>query len=364
MTHTRGILDTINQATEFEELSDLLTTLQFEDTILASRVISDGGQAKDTKILWEEDEDTQITVKASEGATITSGDTTITVDHSSAITIGDLIALDFEVARVTAVAGNNLTVTRGFGDSSASTHASNVTIRLIGNALVEGADNQSVNSTTRTKASNEVQIFTNPIAISKSKRWTESPGGKELQIQTVKKMREHKKWLEHATIWGSRNSRAASTPGSMGGLVELITNNRTNQAGTLSKTQLDTFLRSVYDDAGDTDFFLVGSLLFQVINNYPAAGFPAQQGQTGAFGARFEAYIGPFGRLPVMVSRMLRGGDGLALESENLRYKWGQKPVLERLPDTGHAMEWQILSEVSLERRHNKSHGFLFGVTG
>jgi hypothetical protein len=70
-----------------------------------------------------------------EGGTFTNSDTTLTVTSGTGISNNDFILIDSEILKVTNVATNDLTVTRGQSGTDADTHANGATVFLIvGNA--------------------------------------------------------------------------------------------------------------------------------------------------------------------------------------------------------------------------------------
>src|SRR5438552_7440870 len=68
--------------------------------------------------------------------------TTFTVEHGDRFQVGDQIKLQgkTEVMLVTAVSGNDLTVTRNYGGSTNTSVQDNDVVLIIGNAALEGAD--------------------------------------------------------------------------------------------------------------------------------------------------------------------------------------------------------------------------------
>src|SRR4051794_19406452 len=62
------------------------------------------------------------TLTINEGATLTAIDTTMTVTDGSSVMVGDIYELGTELVLVTAVSGNDLTITRAYAGTTGATH--------------------------------------------------------------------------------------------------------------------------------------------------------------------------------------------------------------------------------------------------
>ncbi|RME27577.1 MAG: hypothetical protein D6800_04880, partial [Candidatus Zixiibacteriota bacterium] len=89
-------------------------------------------------------------------------DTTFTVGNGDRFQVGDQIQLvgSSEVMLVTGISGNDLTVIRGYGGTSPESLIDDTTIRILGNAALEGGDAPSARFTNRVRRTNYTQIFT------------------------------------------------------------------------------------------------------------------------------------------------------------------------------------------------------------
>ncbi len=63
--------------------------------------------------------------------TFSAGDTTLTVDDGTNISVNDMIKLDSEILLVTAKSTNDLTVTRGYRDTTDADHVNNTEIYTV-----------------------------------------------------------------------------------------------------------------------------------------------------------------------------------------------------------------------------------------
>lgn len=97
-------------------------------------------------------------------------ETSVTVINGSRFQVGDLVrpAGSTEVMLVTAVASNVLTVTRGYGGTTAATLADGMKLYILGNAALEGADATTARFTSRSRSQNYTQIFAATVEASGS----------------------------------------------------------------------------------------------------------------------------------------------------------------------------------------------------
>ena len=75
------------------------------------------------------------TTTVNEGATYAAGEVTLTVADGTQFTVGDTIYIDSEQLSVTAIAVNDLTVTRGANGTTDAAHADLLTISIVANQL-------------------------------------------------------------------------------------------------------------------------------------------------------------------------------------------------------------------------------------
>src|ERR1700759_5273002 len=92
-------------------------------------------------------------------------DTSFAVSNSSRFRVGDQIRQEGsgEVMLVTAVdspSAGALTVTRGYGGTTATARANHNVIDILGNAALEGDDAAAARFTARSRKTNHTQIFT------------------------------------------------------------------------------------------------------------------------------------------------------------------------------------------------------------
>ena len=169
-------------------------------------------------------EDDLLASTSSVATAISSAATaTLTVADGTIFRVNDVLNIPSvgENMLVTAVSGNNLTVTRGYGTTAAAAAIEQgAAVEIIGNAQEEGATLREVKSRNEENAYNLTQIFRTPIALSGTEEQMKMYGGKDRAYQRRKALLEHKRDIAKSLYFGQR--KQVGTRRTMGGLVEFI----------------------------------------------------------------------------------------------------------------------------------------------
>ena len=120
--------------------------------------------------------------------------TEFTVANGDRFQVGDQIMLAGkpEIMLVTAINGDDLTVTRNYGGSTSATIQDGDVINIIGNAALEGDDAPTARFTSRVRKQNYTQIFTASVEVSGSQLASQSIGLQdELDYQKLQRHPPH-----------------------------------------------------------------------------------------------------------------------------------------------------------------------------
>ena len=177
--------------------------------------------AKQFKHEWYDDR-IEATADALDGA-ILVGDTEITVDAGTKFSVGDIIAFDGydEVMRVTVVDGDDLTVTRAYGGTSAIAMADDTVVHLVSRPKAEGSDPGYDAVSEPTTEYNFTQIFDRTAKITKSAAVSDHHSIGDIVDFHVKHHLELLQMeLNAACIYGRRyaNTGDDTIPRTMGGI--------------------------------------------------------------------------------------------------------------------------------------------------
>jgi Family of unknown function (DUF5309) len=156
-----------------EDASDLVGINSPHETPLLDALGDPARSARSTVHEWLEDALLPNTDRVND-ATYANAltDTTFVVENGSRFRVGDQIRLEgkAEIMLVTAVNSgtNTLTVTRGYGGSTAEALADDLVVHILGNAALEGDDASSARFTARSRKTNYTQIFAATVEVSGS----------------------------------------------------------------------------------------------------------------------------------------------------------------------------------------------------
>ena len=319
----------------------------------------------------------------------TSTVTTITIDSNAGFPEGTiLLNVDSgETMLVTGRSGDDeLAVTRSIGATASVSLHTNDGIYALGRAYKEDETLGSIYMTKVTIDFNYCQIFRTPIGGSGRDEVTGLYGGRNRAHQRLQAGLAHRRDIENAFIFsekyvlatsGSTNIRSAT-----GGVLQFITTNRTDAAGTITETEFDTFMESmaVYDD-GTTDRLLIASDIL-----ISAIGFWAKQKGTysleGAhkyYGVELVDYHSPHGMVHLAkASQTLLGaygggsenryrGVGIALDMSDLKYRYMEgrdtQLLIDRQENDRDGWRDEFLTDAGLEMHFEDRHGEVYGFS-
>ncbi len=306
--------------------------------------------------------------------------TTVGVAHADRFRVGDQIRADdsAEIMLVTAVntTQNQITVVRGYGNTTAEALSDGQPLHILCNAALEGDDAAAPRFTIRSRVTNYTQIFTSTVEVSGSELAVRQIAvADELEYLKVQRLREMLRELEDAVI---NSVAAATTPeGSanvrrtMRGIRSFIATNvfvpgedGFPSASTLTEEQLNTALRAIWQNSsGNVDLIVVGGREKRAINQFVASNrrFSAQ-GET--FKDAVSVYESDFGVCRIVLSRSVRPGTVLLLDSSRIDVLplAGRSFQYRPLARTGDRESGQLVGEYTLELRNENAHGVIEGL--
>lgn len=366
------------------DLSEVLAAILLDDTDFVSVIGISGEAATQTKHQWVEDALNATTALQSGGtaAQMALGTTSGTILRLSAshitrskITAGtllkDALSGKTEVVQVTGVSGTSATVTRGYGGTSAQTHAAAATWEIIANPRPQGMDGPADESTTRSLVYNFTQIFSKGVIITGTAQAIDHAGiSAEDDYQVDMRLRELKRELDRTAIMGVRapNDVAATTYGTMGGIIEFVgfigAGNNNGTAETLTPSVLNTMIKNCWDDGLMPDMVLVGGVQKQKISAFDQE-FRRSTLDSRRAGYTVEEFVSDLGvNLRVVVDRWVPNDVCIVFDSSKVKIMplKGRAFALEQLAKTGDANKWQILGEYTMEVRNASAAAYHFNL--
>lgn len=342
-------------------------------TVLMKRIEGKKKIAINPKYNWMEDELAPRWDAVNYSTGYTAGDTSIVVDNGTYFKIGDVIknATSGEQMLVSGVSSNTLTVTRGWGTTSATTVANNDVITILSNASAEGSSAPSMVTTKEVAKTNYIQTVRTPFGVTGTEDASEMYGGKDLAYLTKKAGIEHSKDLERALLFGEpKEDLTGATPRRFtGGLNYFITTNRQDASGTLTESEFETFCRTIFRYGSNKKVLLASPIVVSAINTW-AAGKLQTVPADKTYGIDVKEYLTGHGTLLVVKHNLLEqsyAGMAFAIDTDyiSVRTMKGRDTQLKTniQANDADAREDEYMTDLGFQLELEKAHGVLYGVT-
>lgn len=303
------------------------------------------------------------------GSTLTTTDgTQITVVDGSKFQPGHILSWGNEYAWVSAVSGETVTVTRGYGGTQ-DTAATAEAISIVGMARLEGDDADYIGLNAVAVPYNFTQIFQKALNVSGSDEAIDYYGmGSPFAYQAQKAVPELSRLIELNLFHGQVKTGSASTPRGFGGLPYFV--NATNSpvlsaVGAVAKADVDGIMELIHTNGGMPDILTVhpgiANDLKALIDSSSFVRVDQSENKLG---------LGPlmyadtqYGRLRILMDRWCPATTAYVLDSRRaglytLR-PFGWKP----LAVTGDSKKGEVVGEFSFMVANAKGHGVLLGLT-
>ena len=336
--------------------------------------------ATSTKVEWLEDR--LFPRKSALAASATSAATTVDVTSGEGayFNAGDLvrIATTGEAVEVTSVSTDTLTVTRSVGSVAAASAASGGDLVIIGNASLQGATAPTAKVTERTAVYNYTQIFRLSYSFTRSLTQSNLYTGGEPNYERKKKGVEHKRQIESSLFFGARDlDTGGSEPqGFMGGLVEYISTNIHDPSGTMTSTELDTYLQTDFQYGSTNKVIFCAPIVARVISTYARDNWTRATPQNSIWGVKVDGLVsGAYGyEVPIFVKRewgdlattsSQYGSWFFVVDMDKVRLRPLQNTVLLRNRQANDAdrVTEEYLTETSFEIHNESAHALGKNVT-
>ena len=367
-----------------EDVSDVIGIVSPYETPLLDHLGNAPRAATSTIHEWIEDE-LLPNSDAIDDSTFANAltDTSFVVEHGDRFRVGDQIQVlnSREVMLVTAISTNTLTVTRGYGGTTAANLGDNQVIRILGNAAIEGDDRPATRFTNRVRKQNYTQIFTSAVEISGSQlAATQLALADELDFQKAERLREMLRDLENCVINGvaatSSPQGSSSVRRTMRGIIPSLTTHRFapsindfpagegSNDNLLTETQLNTALRAIWESSSARiDTIVVNGFQKRRINGFVTSD-RRFSGRETRFRDMVSVYESDFGVCRVILSRWMPTDAVLLLDSSRLHVlpMASRSFHYKKLAPTGDSEAGMIVGEYTLELRNESAHGLITGL--
>ena len=338
------------------------------------------------KVNWREKEYFPRLATVSTAYTNVAGAVLVNAGHGNRFRKGDVFRnmATGEAIYVTSVATDQLNVVRNIGAKAAAAGSIGDTLLIMSNASPQGADFPDTAILTATLGFNYTQIFRHGYTFSRTARAVDYYGRGEPAQESADKGVEHKRAIEYSGFWGARDLKTDPNTGEpvgfAGGLVEFITTNRQDVAGSLTVDYLDTFLRTALQFSGRNLAMYMAPIVAGQISKFNRGGQGTawRPSRENVAGLKVDAFLsGVYGyELPVVVKKDWNdfpttlkqyGGWMFIVDHDRVEYKTLTGAATQLLTARQHPgadrVSEEYLTECTWEIRNERAFGLLYGIT-
>lgn len=368
----------VNTAENKRVITDYISLLDPSDAPFVEAIGGlDGAASKfrftnqGTLVEWIEDTLAPLTGALSIGTAATvSTATALTVADANMVQPGHILLQGSELMWVSANDSGAITVTRGLGETTATTLATNNTFAIVGMARLEGDDSDPIGYTDLTTNSNYTQIFHKEVKQTGTAPYQDRWGmGDQMQYESAKSIPEMMRLIERTLQYGKRSAGSTITPRMMGGYQEFIQTNKASGANisvaSLAPAVIEDAVELIYNAGGSGDFLaIVNPATYQKIKNaYDSSSFVRYPPEQTQFGTLVDRIITPFGNVSFVIDRWQLSNLIPIMKLDNVGMLTLRPWQVEDLAKTGDAEKKQLIGEFSFCMKLEKSHALLTAVS-
>jgi len=318
---------------------------------------------------WLEDTFNDRTDTVATGLASDSTTTTCTITTAALFQPGDVWLFGTEQVWVSAISASVITITRGFGSTTAATHADASACTRVSRARPEGDDADDSPSTEVSTNYNYTQILQRSVDVSRSREKIADYGVASWTNYLIDKyMKELMMDLARLPYYGKRYAGTSSVARYAGGLRTFITDNLTYATSTaatggtaqaLTRDHIDDTLQNIHADGGDPSLILTGAHAQRKINDM-YEGYVTTERSESLGGVLIKNLMNPItGKtLEVVVDRNCPTNEFWILDTGQIAYYPFDPFFYEELGKTGDtASKGQVVGEYGFTVAYDKSHG-------
>ena len=282
------------------------------------------------------------------------------------VAAGDVIKVDSELLRVTAVSGDAVTAARGFGGSTAASHADGSAIAIVGQVWLTDADAGPARVTTLDRDYNYVQAYNASVTVTSTEQAIEKYVRQNtLSAQLQDAMKVMWQTWERALIHGRKVQPTASVAGAMDGIMVKIGNAYAKAGAALTEDMLVTAQKDVWSAGGPQHLTaFVNAFQKQAVSKLldPYKTVPRTERTAGGFITTYES---DFGTIDFVLDRNIPSDTIMLVDLGRI----GFGPLrdhamkMQPLPQTTVTKQTvQIFGQYTSELHDPKAHALITGL--
>lgn len=288
--------------------------------------------------------------------------TTMSVADGTLVNVGDLLLLDSETVHVASKSTNTLTIVRNIAGTQATHHTSTVTITIVGNARIEGADANDSPYTLATSTTNVSQILQRSVEISRTDQRLKRYGVPSLVDREIDmRLDELTQLLSMSPYYNGRVAGSSGVARIMGGLGTYITTNVTDaSSAALTQKMIEDQVAACWGYGGKPSLIVCNSWAKRKIADMYSGYVRTERSETLG-GITIDEILTPLGlRLSVAVDRFCPTNKLYLLDKNYVGYITLDAFFYEELAKTGDtAANGQVVGEYGFVVAHEKSHAII-----
>jgi hypothetical protein len=355
------------------DMSDSLAMLDPSDVPLLSLIGKDGLTAQALKHEWLEDSlrplDTLLATQGEFSGTGAVSTAAVTAGQGVYLRAGDILLIESELVLLASISTDTINIAaggRGYGGSTAASHAATTPIKLVGNVNLTDIGQGASRTTTHTGRYNYCQLYEDTIVTTSTtqaiKKWVEQ---NDLDAQVARALKTAWMLWERTLYFGRKVQPTASVAGAMDGIIPVIT---TNAYAKSSAYLIEDFVLQAMQDSwnagGHPDTIVVNAFQKRQLNKFLDSQRMTTRTDRVA-GAIVDTYSSDFGTADIVLSRQAPADTVLVLD--RARVKFG--------PLTGHPLSAapvetstrlkqaiQIVGQYTSELRNENAHAKITGL--
>lgn len=351
---------------QVEDVTDKILLLSPQEAPMLD-LLGFGEETTQTRISWFEDE--TYATKTTASAVTTATATTLSVADGSIFTPDMVIKVGEELLLITAVTTNDLTVTRGYADTTAGPIAVGDKVEFQFVEGVEGADARKARFKERKECDNITQIFDATITISESAAAEHQHGIDDLyDYEQAKAEKDVTIQLEKAVISGMKFKSQNGLVRQMGGIRYFVQTNVIQAAGAeVSKEILNDAFQAIAESTGQNvgaGYKIIASpMQKRAISRMDADKISLERKDNGR-GNVVDHFVSDFGEAEIVVNANLEPDEIFILDANRISVRPLRKRRFkhEYLGKTGDNFKGTIVGEYTLEFHEEKAHARIKGL--
>lgn len=349
-----------------EDVTDELLMLNPHQTPMLS-LVGYGTPVTQVEHAWFEDEMFADETRADAKATVAA--TTLKVEDGSIFEPKHVIKAGEEFLLVTAVSGNDLTVERGYANTTSAEIEAGDKVEFQFVEGVEGADARKARFKARKRVSNITQIFDETISVSGTAAATSQYSIDDLyEYEKQKKQLELALQLEKAVINGVKFESDNGLTRQMGGIRNFI---KTNVTDAGNKVLTDDLITDAFQDLYEKGGFATGGNYKIIVGAKQKRAISALakdqvviERQDNGRGQVVDHYLSDFGAAEILINNNVEPDEVFIVDVNRIEIKPLQTRGFshEYMGAKGDYVEGQIVGEYTLELQQEKAHARIKGL--